>query len=843
MKKIKKYLKNNRPSAKRRTIKFYVNILLIVSISLFISSSCAPSEDYIHLFQAKSHAPSLQVEDIKNLKHMGSKLVDNGINFNVYSAKATRIEVLLFNDPNSNYPSQVYEMSRLGNVWSIFIEGIAEKQYYGYRAWGPNWTYNSAWYPGSQIGFLSDVDSGGNRFNPNKVLMDPYARAYHRKHNWGSGMAASGPYREESTVAAASKSIVIKDGTYNWSSTEQTYWSNKQDINARTGREKIIKYEVNLKGISKGAVSGIPGVDSMISHPGTFRGAGEMAGYLKELGITAVEFLPVHEAGSDGGYWKYWTLGFFAPEYGYSYMPSEGSQVDEFRWMVEQYHKQDIQVILDVVFNHTGEGGLWREKVPKVEGNIPTDPNDPNNFWSYDPPETATILSYRGLDNSSYYALTGDHNDYYYDHTGTGNMLRTANLPVRQLVIDSLKYWVEEMHVDGYRFDLAEVLDKMDGQDTGNWNSYRIDGYSESNWSDTSKRETAAVTMWAVNDATLQKYNTALIAEPWSIGGYRLGDFPKSVDYDDSSKPYAEGYAWYEWSDVFKKFARKFINEDDEKLNSDLGLGQALTGSSDKFQDDGRKPYHNINKITAHDGFTMYDLLSYANKRNGIGPLNPEGVDPYSGDSDQNFSRDWGADEGLKRQMHRNLLTLLFISNGTPMMLGGDEWMRTQFGNNNAYTTGADNQYNWYRWGVWLNDDAAYRMFDFTKKIIQFRKDHCHLFCRTDYTTNTFKWRKADDSGDADAGTWSSENIGVYHDNPGTGNKKVYIAINMEENSVDFNLPAGTWLRKFDTQKYFEGIQEKTSGNVFTDTTVIVNPYGVPARTIRFKPRANRKNK
>lgn len=822
--------------------------LPLVGFWLFINATaCAPSDNYLKLYKPEPYAPSFQVADIKNLEHMGSKLVDDGVNFAVYSEKASRIELLIFDDPEGEYPSQVFEMSRFGNVFNIYVSGLTEGTYYAYRAWGPNWTYDPSWYAGSLIGFKADYDTNGNRFNPNKALMDPYARAYHRKHDWAKGMAASGPYRQESTMAAAAKSIVLNDDNYAWSATEQQYWSNKQNINNRPGREKIIKYEVNLKGLSMGAASGIPGLTEQVKYPGTYRGAGELAPYLAELGITAVEFLPVHESGSDGGYWKYWTIGFFAPEYEYAYEPQEGSQVNEFRWMVEQFHKYSIRVIIDVVYNHTGEGGLWREKVPLIEGNNPTDPDNPNHFWSYDPPETATMLSFRGLDNYAYYALTGPNKEFYYDHTGTGNMVRTAHAPGRKLVIDSLRYWVEKMHVDGFRFDLAEVLEKKDGQEDGNWNKYP----ALLDWAETDTRATSAASLWAVNDAVLMQYDTALVAEPWSIGGYRFGEFPRSACFDtswtaptpdgggscaDSKYQYYNGFAWYEWSDLFKKFSRKFINVDDQKLDSDLGLGEALTGTPSKFNESGdkRKPYHNINKITAHDGFTMYDVLSYNQKRNGIGPLNPEGVDPYSGDSSQNFSRDWGSDEELKRQLHRNLMTLLLISNGTPMLLGGDEWMRTQYGNNNSYTEGSDNQYNWFRWGVWVNDSAAYRMYDFTKKLIKFRKDHCYAFCRTEYETDDssandmFDWWWRDGSGGAE---WSSESVAQYYKNTGS-DPKLFIIINMEENETSYTLPAGiTWRRAIDTQKFFEGFSSTESGNVFNDTTAYTN-YTAAARSI-----------
>ncbi len=368
----------------------------------------------------------------------------------------------------------------------------------------------------------------------------------------------------------------------------------------------------------------------------------------------------------------------------------------------------------------------------------------------------------------------------------------------KQLVLDSLRYWVTEMHVDGFRFDLANTL----GRDKSNL----------ANWSpNTLLKE-------IVNDPVLQAHNTRIIAEPWdAMGGstYHLGEFPKADNYSTSKM------AWYEWNDKFRDWMRQFINTDNWKLNSSNPYdgGSVMTGSQILFYDndvwgqDRRAPYHSINFITAHDGFTMYDLLSYTSKRNGKGPLNPDGEDPLSGD-DNNHSRNWTNLEE-KRQMHRNLATLLFISHGTPMMLGGDEWMRTQFGNNNAYTKGADNQYNWFRWSYWKTSwvtgepdpNARWRMFDFYKKLINFRKNHRYVFAPSDYnlsgTSWEFAWKKPDNTN-ADATTWAGETIGIHYYNT-SPNKQIYIAINMEEVDVAFTLPFGlNWEVRLDTQSFYD---------------------------------------
>ncbi|MFZ5630996.1 MAG: alpha-amylase family glycosyl hydrolase [Spirochaetota bacterium] len=861
-----------------RTLNPQQIIRAVLLCILFVVKCAGPNSDFFRMYDAEPHAPSFSTTQIKNMEVMGPKIVDGGVNFTLFSERATRVHLLIFDDPESKYPVQEFQMSRFGNVWCVFINGVGHGTYYGYRVWGPNFDYHPSWYPGTLFGFKSDFDNQGNRFNPNKLLLDPYAKAVHRKHDWSKGMAASGPYRHQDTTAAAAKGIVVRDDNYSWSATEQDYWQRKQSTTQRRARNSLIFYEVHPKGISAAALAGIPGLpaDYHARFPGTYRGAGELAPYLADLGITAVEFLPIHEAGSDGGYWKYWTMNFFTPEFTYAYRPEKGSQVNEFRWMVEQFHKYNIEVIIDVVYNHTGEGGLWREKVPLIEGNVPVNPNDPSNFWAYDPAETATIMSYRGIDNYSYYALTGPNKEFYYDHTGTGNMVRTGSPPVRRMVIDSLRYWVEQMHVDGFRFDLSEVLEKKDGQATNNWSSYNYwkEWGSEAYSSTNTTRRNMSASMWIVNDPVLQRYDTRIIAEPWSIGGYRFGDHPKAYCYGTDGQHYAgyetgcasldttytTGYAWYEWSDLFKRVSRRIVNNDDYRLNSDspVDFGGALTGSSAKFNEtwDGRQPYHNINKITAHDGFTMYDLLSYNQKRNGLGPLNPDGVDPYSGDDGSNYSRDWGFNENLKRQNFRNLLVLLMVANGSPMLLGGDEWMRTQFGNNNAYTTGSDNQYNWYRWGVWLADPYAYRMYDFTRKLIRFRKDNLWAFAKTNYPNmSDLSWHDIGaspnncDSSPATGTTWggSDKVISLCYKNPPTGKTEIFVVFNLGGvNTHTINLPTGTWNVVMNTEYYFEGFHANLSGNYCANTseatfnpsapkcnaTTVSGTYSLPPRTV-----------
>ncbi|HND34614.1 MAG TPA: alpha-amylase family glycosyl hydrolase, partial [Myxococcota bacterium] len=381
--------------------------------------------------------------------------------------------------------------------------------------------------------------------------------------------------------------------------------------------------------------------------------------------------------------------------------PPEGV-VDEFKWMVDQLHQQGIEVVVDVVYNHTGEGGLWRDKVYMDDTLL--DPQAMSDaYYNLDTKEAATIYSMRGLDNQAWYALSAD-NSGYWNNTGVGNETRPNHAPMRRLIMDSLRFYVEEMHVDGFRFDLAGIL----GEQDKNYNQ----------WDDPAN----TVLQEIVDDPVLQKYNTRIIAEPWTAGGSytSIGAFPKSSTKDSTG--------WGEWNASFRDWWRAAMNNDSWQLNSQengIDGGGVITASQARYSWNGRKPYHSVNFVTAHDGFTMYDLLSYNEKQNTCGPLNPiccddptsPWCDTQSGE-DNNRSRDWGMEaEDFKRQLMRNFFVGMAISHGTPMIYGGDEWMRTQYGNNNAYSTAADNEWNWFRWGEWQARDERWRMYDFVRKI------------------------------------------------------------------------------------------------------------------------------
>ena len=741
--------------------------LLAVSMVLW---ACSPDDedDRVRLYHTEDVAPGYTTEDVAAMEYLGPTLLEKGINFGVFSANATRVELLLFDDPEADRPTQSYEMTRHADIWNLYVEGIGVGQHYGYRAWGPNWTYEDSWRPGKIDGFIADVDNEGHRFNPNKLLIDPYAKAIHRDHDWSKASLASGPDRAESTIAAASKSVVVKS-EYVWSDNE-AQWRQMRKEDKPYAAHELVVYEVHAKGFTADPASGV-------THPGTYRGLAEKAQYFADLGVTSVELLPIHEKPLDGGYWGYNNISFFAPEISYAATDDPLEVIDEFKAMVDAMHQAGVEVWVDVVYNHTGEGGLWREKIELNDTVFGS-----SQLVDHDPHEVAGLYSFRGLDNASYYALSADGLTYW-NNTGVGNQTRSNFEVMRKLIIDSLRFYVEELHVDGFRFDLAPVLAEKD------------QFYNE--WDVISQ----TVVQDIADDPVLNEYHTRIVAEPWSLQGFYLGQFPEGEDR----------LGWSEWNAHFRDVWRSFVNEDGRALNGREGaldVGGALTGSFDLFGDDGRKPFHSQNFITVHDGFTMYDLVSYNEKLNGCGPLNSVCCDqpnsPWcqkdTGES-HNRSRDW-QDEDTKRQMMRNFFAAMLLSHGTPLLLGGDEWMRTQLGNNNAYSTQADNEFNWFQWGNWQAKDEAWRMHDFVSQLIRFRRDNLHAFAPKDFGDGaTFVWTDASGANEPD---WGSRNLMLHYNDPSAG-PEIVIALNMQRDQVEYTLPNGrTWERVMDTQAYFD---------------------------------------
>ena len=573
---------------------------------------------------------------------LGATPVDGGVQFAVFSRNATAVTLCLFDDARQAEPAAEIQLlpeeNRTGDIWHIWLGESGPGQLYLYRVDGP-------YEPES-----------GHRFNSNLYIIDPYAKALTGGFEWDLGRQFG--YDSDSPEGDASfstrrdatgipKCIVVADD-FDW----------KGDRPLNYPLRKSIIYEVHVKGLTAHPSSGV-------AHPGTYRGVMEQIPYLVDLGITSVEFLPVHEFNEwehdrvnpkTGerlrNYWGYSTVAFFAPKASYSSSGQNGEQVVEFKEMVRALHAAGIEVILDVVYNHTAEGN-----------------------------EYGPTFMFRGLDNSVYYILEKNRR-LYSDYSGTGNTLNCNHPVLRSLIIDSLHYWVVAMHVDGFRFDLGSVL----GRDRhGNLmaNPPVIERIAE--------------------DPVLR--DTKIIAEAWDAGGaYQVGSFP--------------GGRWAEWNDRYRDDVRRYWRGD---VGFTAPLATRLAGSSDLFLRDGRKPFHSVNFVTCHDGFTLTDLVSYSRKHNAS-----NGEDHRDG-MNENYSSNYGV-EGpardpavveLRARQRKNFLATLFLSLGTPMLLGGDEFGRSQRGNNNAYCQ--DNEVSWFDYSLTKKNAG---LLEFTKKLIRFRLSH-----------------------------------------------------------------------------------------------------------------------
>jgi isoamylase len=578
-----------------------------------------------------------------------------GVNFSVYSEGATGVELCLFEDAGATRYEPIALKECTGRVWHCYIPGIKPGQRYGYRV--------SGHYEPER----------GERFNPAKLMIDPYARALSGPLNWDApvfGYALGNPEadlkRDDQDDAWGVPKSVVTSRFFDWGN----------DRPPLTPVHQTVIYELHVKGftaVRPGVPPELRGTYAGLAHP-------ESINYLKDLGVTAVELMPVHEFIDDKllldkglrNYWGYNTINFFSPEARYSAAGDGGDQIGEFKAMVRALHGAGIEVILDVVYNHTAEGN-----------------------------QLGPTLSFRGVDNATYYRLVDGQPRYYMDFTGTGNTLNVRHPQVLKLIMDSLRYWIQDMHVDGFRFDLASALARE---------LHQVDRLS-------------AFFDIINQDPVISQVK--LIAEPWDVGegGYQVGKFPP---------------LWAEWNGRYRDVVRRYWKGDDGQLAE---LGYRLTGSSDLYQVDGRHPSASINFVTAHDGFTLNDLVTYNDKHN---EANGEGNRDGSND---NHSYNYGAEgptedkaitEARQRQMRNMMLTLL-LSQGVPMICGGDEICRTQRGNNNAYAQ--DNQISWFNWDL---NEAQRTMLEFTKKLVDIRREHPNLHRR-----KFFQDRRIDPGGAA----------------------------------------------------------------------------------------------
>jgi glycogen operon protein len=697
------------------------------------------------------------------------------VTFGVRSTRATRIEVWIYKAAMGQPEVHRQALTNDGTGrWSVTVststlasKGLTGTIFYGYRAWGPNWTYNASWTPGSSAGFITDVDTNGNRFNPNKLLFDPYGRELSHdptnpSNSDGAIYNTGATDRLRDSASVAPKSIVIDVPT--------------GDVGTRPTRalKDDIIYEVHVRGLTRND----PSVAA--AERGTYLGASRKAAYLKSLGVTAVELLPVQETHNDendvvastanDNYWGYMTLNYFAPDRRYAMDKSPGGPTREFQQMVKAFHAQGLKVLIDVVYNHTIEGGR--------AGDDPTGAK-------------AQLLSYRGLDNASYYELDNDAR-HYYDNTGLGANFNTTTPMAVDLIIDSLNYWKTELGVDGFRFDLASVL--------GNSCNRGCFNFDKTNPANALNR---AVTEVGARPAA-GGAGVDLISEPWAIGAgtYRVGDFPDG---------------WAEWNGMYRDTFRKDQNKLGLEAVTPGQLATRFAGSSDLYGDDGRKPWHSINFMVAHDGFTNRDLYAYNSKNN----LQPWPYGPSDGGEDNNISWDQGGNATQQRMAARNSMAFIALSAGVPMFTGGDEMYRTQFGNNNVYNLDTDK--NWLNW----SDATTNAQFlSFTRRLLNFRNAHPALRRAGFYTGAVGPSGLRDIQWLTDGGVEAS---GAYMDNPnnhflafridgqpaGDSAASIYVAYNGWSGVVTAVLPAARpgkrWYRVGDTAPWME-----SRGN-FTD--------------------------
>jgi glycogen operon protein len=572
---------------------------------------------------------------------LGATWDGEGVNFSLFSEHAEGVQLLLFDEESSGRPSTTISLNeKTDNIWHAYLPDVRPGALYGYRVQGPY------------------EPERGHRFNPNKLLIDPYAKAVSGPIRWsdelyGYIVGAEGDdlsFDTRDSAGAMPKSVVV-DPAFTW----------QDDRAPNTPWNKTVIYEAHVRGMSMRN----PAVPEHLR--GTYLGMASdpVVDHLLGLGVTAVELMPVHQFVADRqlielgltNYWGYNSIAFLAPHVGYA-TSGLGQQVSEFKSMVRTLHRAGLEVILDVVYNHTGEGT-----------------------------QMGPTLSLRGVDNSLYYRLTPENPRFYTDYTGTGNSLNILHLG---LVTDSLRYWVTDMHVDGFRFDLAPVLAR--GYEAGH---------------------PSAFFEIIQQDPVLSKVK--LIAEPWdaSPDGYQLGRFPTG---------------WAEWNGAFRDCVRRFWRGDPGMVPE---LASRLSGSSDIYAQSGRRTYASINFVTCHDGFTLTDLVSYDEKHNEA-----NGEDNRDG-TDANYSSNWGVEgptdavriQRARDRMKRNMLATLFFSQGVPMLLGGDEVGRSQQGNNNAYCQ--NNETSWVDWEI---GETGWEMYSFVRDLITVMQSNPVLRSRAFFT-------------------------------------------------------------------------------------------------------------
>jgi isoamylase len=679
---------------------------------------------------------------------LGTYARGKGVNFAFFSRHASRVRLELFDHPEDTTTAREIDLdparNRTGDVWHVWVEGIQPGQLYAYRVDGP-------YQP-----------KDGHRFNFNKLLIDPFATAISRLPTWEFGPARG--YDPSVPDGDSVCSRVDNAGDMPKCVFTQEHFDWREDCPPRHPWSKTVIYETHVRGFTIHPSSGV-------EHPGTYRGLMEKIPYFKELGVTAVELMPVQEFNEHqvtginpqtgqplGNYWGYDPVAFFAPKASYSSSGGVGQQKLEFKEMVQAFHGAGIEVILDVVFNHTAEGN-----------------------------EQGPTLCFRGIDNTIFYIL-GDDKRSYKDYTGTGNTINANHPVVRDHILTALRYWVVEMHVDGFRFDLAAVLGR--GR-SGNLlpNPPLLERIAE--------------------DPILR--DVRIIAEAWdAAGAYEVGSFSER--------------RWAEWNGQYRDDIRRFWRGDDGMLGL---FASRICGSADIYSKSGKGPEGSINFVTCHDGFTLNDLVSYRHKHNEAnGENNHDGTDA-------NFSENYGYEgesedagiETLRKGQVKNFLLTLFISRGVPMLLAGDEFRRTQGGNNNAYCQ--DNETSWYDWSCLEQHSEILR---FTRGMIAFRRAHPILSKEQFYTDAEIDWFGPQGGLPNWADPKGKQFACLIHEDE---QRALYLMFNTGADAVDFGLPpvlpGARWHLAVDTSR-------KAPQDLFAAGE---EPLWEDPRTYRLSPRSS----
>lgn len=635
----------------------------------------------------------------------GAHLEGRGVNFILFSRHATGVRLELYKNADDSSPSRVIDLDpvrhRTGDVWHVWVAGIPSGQLYGYRVEGPY------------------LPLEGHRFNAHKLLLDPYARAIAGVRSWD--FPAARGYDSSSKLTDLSISTVDNASTTPKCIFTEDHFDWEMDSPPKHSAADTVIYETHVRGFTIHSSSGVV-------HPGTYAGLTEKIPYLQELGVTAIELMPVLEFNENESsrlnpvtgerlrnYWGYNPVAYFAPKQSYSFAGSEWRQTLEFREMVKVFHRAGIEVILDIVLNHTAE-------------------ND----------ELGPTICLRGIENSIFYMLEENGLRYYKNFSGVGNTVNANHPVVREFVRNVLRYWVMHMHVDGFRFDLASVLGR---DEHGNIlrNAPLLEDIAE--------------------DPILR--DIKLIAEAWDAGGaYQVGSF--------STK------RWTEWNGRFRDDVRRFWLGDEGMIGP---FASRICGSSDLYQSSGKGPASSLNFVTCHDGFTLNDLVSYKQKHNDEnGEFSRDGTDA-------NYSDNCGVEgpsanpdvEGLRNRLIKNFLLTLLISRGVPMLLGGDEFRRTQRGNNNAYCQ--DNEVSWFDWGLVERHKEIQR---FTRGMIAFRRAHPVLRSEDFYTDADIKWF-APNGGSPNWGDTRQKSLACLI--PGQTEPDLFLLFNADTRPVDFPIP------------------------------------------------------